>query len=78
MPVLYGAVVEGVATCLCRLASRSLSDLNPRYATAIDSFIGTSLVVAGEFFLINLCVAFIVLIDCHGFAYFENNYNNNQ
>ncbi|XP_034834717.1 aquaporin-11 isoform X1 [Maniola hyperantus] len=47
VPVLYGAVVEGVATCICRLASRSLSDLNPRYATAIDSFIGTSLVVAG-------------------------------
>ncbi|XP_032519105.2 aquaporin-11 isoform X3 [Danaus plexippus] len=46
VPVLYGAIVEGVATCLCRLASRSLSDLNPRFATAIDSFIGTSLVVA--------------------------------
>ncbi|XP_026495863.2 aquaporin-11 isoform X3 [Vanessa tameamea] len=46
VPALYGAIVEGVATCLCRLASRSLSDLNPRYSTAIDSFIGTSLVVA--------------------------------
>ncbi|XP_026735713.1 aquaporin-12 isoform X1 [Trichoplusia ni] len=47
VPVLYGAVVEGIATCLCRLASKSLGDLNPRFATAIDSFIGTSLVVAG-------------------------------
>lgn len=46
VPVLYGAVVEGIATCLCRLASKSLGDLNPRFATAIDSFIGTSLVVA--------------------------------
>nr|XP_026495863.1 aquaporin-11 isoform X3 [Vanessa tameamea] len=46
VPALYGAIVEGVATCLCRLASRSLSDLNSRYSTAIDSFIGTSLVVA--------------------------------
>ncbi|CAG4987461.1 unnamed protein product [Parnassius apollo] len=47
VPVIYGAIVEGVATCVCRLASRSLGDLNPRFATAIDSFIGTSLVVAG-------------------------------
>ncbi|XP_063365741.1 aquaporin-12 isoform X1 [Cydia amplana] len=47
VPVLYGAAVEGIATCLCRLASKSLGDLNPRFATAIDSFIGTSLVVAG-------------------------------
>ncbi|KAJ8714872.1 hypothetical protein PYW08_004853 [Mythimna loreyi] len=46
VPVLYGAVIEGIATCLCRLASRSLGDYNPRFATAIDSFIGTSLVVA--------------------------------
>ncbi|CAG9130744.1 unnamed protein product [Plutella xylostella] len=46
VPVLYGAVVEGVATCMCRLASKSLGDLNPRFASAIDSFIGTSLVVA--------------------------------
>ncbi|KOB79337.1 Aquaporin-12, partial [Operophtera brumata] len=46
VPVIYGAVVEGVATCMCRLASKSLGDLNPRFATAIDSFIGTSLVVA--------------------------------
>ena len=49
VPVIYGAVVEGIATCLCRLASKSLGDFNPRFATAIDSFIGTSLVVAGTF-----------------------------
>ncbi|XP_041982364.1 aquaporin-11 isoform X1 [Aricia agestis] len=47
VPVLYGAIVEGVATCLCRLASKTLGDLNPRFSTAIDAFIGTSLVVAG-------------------------------
>ncbi|XP_045451190.1 aquaporin-12 isoform X1 [Melitaea cinxia] len=47
VPVLYGVIIEGIATCMCRLASRSLSDSNPRFATAIDSFIGTSLVVAG-------------------------------
>ncbi|KPJ12876.1 hypothetical protein RR48_10506 [Papilio machaon] len=47
VPALYGAVVEGAATCLCRLTSRALADLSPRFATAIDAFIGTSLVVAG-------------------------------
>ncbi|XP_037875962.1 aquaporin-12 isoform X1 [Bombyx mori] len=47
VPVIYGAIVEGIATCLCRLVSKSLGDLNPRFATAIDAFIGTSLVVAG-------------------------------
>ncbi|XP_014361466.2 aquaporin-11 isoform X2 [Papilio machaon] len=46
VPALYGAVVEGAATCLCRLTSRALADLSPRFATAIDAFIGTSLVVA--------------------------------
>lgn len=45
--MMYGAVIEGVATCVCRLSSKALGELNPRFATAIDSFIGTSLVVAG-------------------------------
>ena len=48
IPVLYGAIVEGVATMLCRLTSKYLSDKEPQYATAIDSFIATSLVVAGN------------------------------
>ncbi|KAL4714267.1 hypothetical protein ACJJTC_009619 [Scirpophaga incertulas] len=30
-----------------KLVSKALGDLNPRFATAIDAFIGTSLVVAG-------------------------------
>ncbi len=46
MPVLYGAIIEGVATLLCRLTSKYLGDLEPKYASAIDSFIATSLVVA--------------------------------
>ncbi|XP_055692418.1 aquaporin-11 isoform X2 [Lutzomyia longipalpis] len=41
-----GAIIEGIATLLCRLASRSLGELGPKHATLIDSFIGTSLVVA--------------------------------
>jgi hypothetical protein len=46
---VYGATVEAVATFLCRLASKFLSESEPEYATAIDSFIGTSLVVAGMY-----------------------------
>jgi len=41
-----GAFIEGVATLLCRLASRALAELGPKHATIIDSFVGTSLVVA--------------------------------
>lgn len=46
IPVLYGALVEGVATLLCRLTSKFLSEKEPQYASAIDSFVATSLVVA--------------------------------
>jgi len=46
VPVLTGAVIEGVATLLCRLTSKYLGDLAPKYASAIDSFVGTSLVIA--------------------------------
>ncbi|KAL5288351.1 AQP12B family protein [Megaselia abdita] len=42
-----GAAIEGIATMLCRLASKSLSEIGPRFGNVIDSFIGTSLVVAG-------------------------------
>ncbi|XP_055372584.1 aquaporin-11 [Condylostylus longicornis] len=41
-----GAVIEGVATLLCRLASKSLAETGPTFSSYIDSFIGTSLVVA--------------------------------
>merc|ERR1712038_1770438 len=47
IPVLYGAIVEGVATMLCRLTTKVLTDKEPQYSSAIDSFIATSLVVAG-------------------------------
>ncbi|XP_037085901.1 aquaporin-11-like [Pollicipes pollicipes] len=44
---LQGALVEGVAVLLCRLVARSMDDLEPRFAVAIDSLCGTSLVIAG-------------------------------
>lgn len=43
---MLGAVIEGIATMLCRLTSKLLSDNEPQYANAIDSFIATALVVA--------------------------------
>lgn len=46
--VFFGALVEGFATLLCRLASRTIADSGIRHSTFIDSFIGTSLVVAGK------------------------------
>lgn len=48
-----GAAIECVATLLCRLASRALGELGPRHASIIDSFIGTSLVVAGKFLFLD-------------------------
>lgn len=48
MSPLAGALIEGIATLLCRLASKTLSEKNPKFTTVLDSFIGTSLVVAGK------------------------------
>ena len=44
--MLLGFAIEGVATMLCRLASKLLSDGEPQFAAAIDSFVATALVVA--------------------------------
>ena len=46
VPVLHGAIIEGVATLVCRLGSRLVGMKEPKYATAIDSFIATSMVCA--------------------------------
>jgi len=46
--VVIGAAIEGVAVLLCRLTSHYLADSRTPHAEAIDSFIATSLVVAGE------------------------------
>jgi hypothetical protein len=45
---LAGALIEGIATLLCRLVSKTLSEKSPKHATILDSFVGTSLVVAGK------------------------------
>lgn len=46
VPVLHGAIIEGIATLICRLGSRLVCMKEPKYATAIDSFIATSMVCA--------------------------------
>lgn len=53
--------MEGVATCICRVISRMLGDLNPRLSTAIDAFVGTSLVVAGKLILSLLIILSITI-----------------
>nr|CAD7429427.1 unnamed protein product [Timema monikensis] len=75
LTVPFGALVEGIATCLCRVASKALSDLEPRFGTAIDSFIGTALVVAafnysGGYF--NPVLATSLKYGCHGNTIIEH------
>ncbi|XP_015595611.1 aquaporin-11 isoform X2 [Cephus cinctus] len=75
VPVIYGAFIECIATCMCRVASRVLGDLNPRFATAIDSFVGTSLVVAafnysGGYF--NPALATALKYGCLGTSFMEH------
>ncbi|EAT33473.1 AAEL014108-PA [Aedes aegypti] len=41
-----GAFIEGFATLCCRLASKVISEKDAKFGAFIDSFIGTSLVVA--------------------------------
>jgi hypothetical protein len=48
VPVLHGAVIEGIATCMCQLTGRVMSQLNPKYGNPITAFVGTALVVAGN------------------------------
>ena len=51
MPVIFGAFIECVATCIYRVVSRGLSEINSKISVILDSFVGTTLVIAG---LINL------------------------
>ena len=45
---MTGALIEGAATFLCRIVSRMISEIEPRFGGAIDALVGTSLVLAGE------------------------------
>lgn len=45
MDPYVGAAIECIGTFLCRIASKSIAEINPRFGTMVDSFIGTTLVV---------------------------------
>ncbi|KAB7495657.1 Aquaporin-12A [Armadillidium nasatum] len=45
VPFLFGFLIECVLTCFCRLFSRSLGELEPKFSNIIDSFFATSMVV---------------------------------
>lgn len=48
VPMIYGFFIELILTCTCRLVSRGLGELEPKYASSIDSFFGTSMVLLGK------------------------------
>ena len=54
VPVVLGFLIEAVLTCTCRLFSRTLGELKPKYASAIDSLFTTAMVILGECTAINL------------------------
>ncbi|KAK3884158.1 hypothetical protein Pcinc_011559 [Petrolisthes cinctipes] len=45
VPVILGFIVECLLTCACRLVSRALGQIEPKFASAIDSFFATSMVI---------------------------------
>ncbi|KAK8744135.1 hypothetical protein OTU49_001017 [Cherax quadricarinatus] len=69
VPVFFGFLIECMLTCACRLVSRSLGEVEPRFAPAIDSFFSTSMVVlafnySGGYF--NPVLATGLKWSCHG------------
>lgn len=45
VPVVFGFLIEAVLTCACRLFSRALGELRPKFASIIDSFFTTAMVI---------------------------------
>lgn len=75
VPVIFGAFVEGIATCIYRVVSRGLSEVNSRFSTILDSFIGTTLVIAafdysGGYF--NPALATSLKYGCLGTSFMEH------
>lgn len=73
--MIVGAVIEGVATCICRLISRTLSESNARFGTVLDAFFGTMMVVAafnfsGGYF--NPALATSLKLGCEGNTFMEH------
>ncbi|EFX67799.1 aquaporin-11-like [Daphnia pulex] len=69
VPAFQGALIEGVATFLCRIVSKLIAEIEPRFGGVLDAFIGTSLVVAacdysGGYF--NPVLATSLKLNCRG------------
>ncbi|KAG0716407.1 Aquaporin-11 [Chionoecetes opilio] len=45
VPPIFGFLIEAVLTCACRLFSRTLGEHEPKFASSIDSFFATSMVI---------------------------------
>jgi len=75
VPVLFGALIEGIATCMCRISSKTIGMIEPKFGAAVDSFIATSLVVAafnysGGYF--NPALATSLKFGCRGHTGMEH------
>jgi len=75
VPVMTGALIEGAATFLCRIVSRMISEIEPRFGGAIDALVGTSLVLAafdhsGGYF--NPVLATSLKLHCRGHTDMEH------
>lgn len=47
--MITGALIEAVATLLCRLVSRTLGESNAKFGNILDAFFATMMVVAGNY-----------------------------
>lgn len=70
-----GAIIEAVATLLCRIGSKAIAEKNPKFSSILDSFVGTLLVVAafnfsGGYF--NPVLATSLKWGCAGHTNFEH------
>ncbi|CAD1479147.1 unnamed protein product [Heterotrigona itama] len=75
VPVIFGAFTECVATCIYRVVSRGLSEINSKISVVLDSFVGTTLVIAafdysGGYF--NPALATSLKYGCLGTSFMEH------
>ncbi|VEN44858.1 unnamed protein product [Callosobruchus maculatus] len=73
--MITGAIIEAVATCLCRLVSRTLSETEARLSNVFDAFFGTTMVVlafnfSGGYF--NPALATSLKLGCEGNDFVEH------
>jgi len=73
--MIFGAAIEGIATCLCRLASRFLGDTDAKFGRIADAFFATMLVVAAFDFsggYLNPALATSLKLGCEGNTLIEH------